>query len=101
MFVGTVGGEGDTAVPIRGSNKKLIEKVVNFLEADCYLYSPLVNNNDHVCSMSRLATPNSETEGGQIGELHPSSVVTGTVAYRESLKLSHTTTTIDGVRPPR
>ncbi|KAL4589963.1 hypothetical protein LXL04_002876 [Taraxacum kok-saghyz] len=92
------GGEGDVAVPIRGSNKKLIEKVVNFLEADCYLYSPLLNNNEHVCSMSRLATPNSgnvktvggrestETEGGQTGELHPSPVVTETVAYRESLK---------------
>ncbi|KAI3524253.1 hypothetical protein L1887_02906 [Cichorium endivia] len=54
-----VGGEqGDVALPIRGSNKKLIEKVVDFLEADCYLYSPLLTY-DHLCSKTRPATQRS------------------------------------------
>ena len=48
------------ALPIRGRNKKLIEKVVDFLEADCYLYSPLLTN-EHVCSKSLPANPSSGT----------------------------------------
>ncbi|KAL7600133.1 hypothetical protein Lser_V15G23707 [Lactuca serriola] len=84
------GGYGDVALPIRGRNKKLIEKVVDFLEADCYLYSPLLTN-EHVCSKSLPANPSSghfKTLGGseKSTETQGRPVVTGTVAYRETMK---------------
>lgn len=60
VFVGVVGMQEDVAVPVEGRNKNLIEKVVDFLEADCYLYSPLIVD-DHVCSKTHVADKSSGT----------------------------------------
>ncbi|CAI9285563.1 unnamed protein product [Lactuca saligna] len=83
------GGYGDVALPIRRRNKKLVEKVFDFLEADCYLYSPLLTN-DHVCSKSLPANPSSGTfktlGGSESTETQGRPVVTRTVAYRETMK---------------
>ncbi|KAI3803117.1 hypothetical protein L1987_31266 [Smallanthus sonchifolius] len=59
----------DVALPIKGiSNKKLFDKVVDFLEVDCYLYSPLVTN-EHVCSKSHATNISS---GGPMQKRHSS-----------------------------
>ncbi|KAI3775331.1 hypothetical protein L1987_49902 [Smallanthus sonchifolius] len=94
-LVGIVGIHEDVALPIKGSNKKLFDEVVDFLEVDCYLYSPVVTN-EHVCSKSHAT---SKSSGGQMqkgtvrgGEdlsrqlRATSPVVKKTVAYRESMK---------------
>lgn len=47
MFVCILGIQEGVAIPTRGRNKKLIDKVVDYLEADCYLYAPLIDNNQH------------------------------------------------------
>ncbi|XP_076909770.1 uncharacterized protein LOC143567180 [Bidens hawaiensis] len=95
LFPSTGIQEG-VALPIRGKNKKLIDKVVDYLEADCYLYAPLIDNNHHhhkCCSTGAhdVANDNSGGEmkkGGdelsqQVGVGH---VVKKSVAYRETVK---------------
>ncbi|KAL8235042.1 hypothetical protein R6Q59_021142 [Mikania micrantha] len=61
IFAST-GIQEDVALPIKGRNKKLFEKVIHFLEADCYFYSPLITD-EQVCSKKRAAVKNS---GGQM-----------------------------------
>ncbi|XP_071717574.1 uncharacterized protein [Rutidosis leptorrhynchoides] len=88
----------DVALPIKGSkNKTLMEKVVDFLQADCFLYSPLVGDGENVGFKSQLVNSTSETQVGHeqhmtqerrdvSGSLRARPVVKKTVSYRESLK---------------
>ncbi|KAJ0523036.1 hypothetical protein HanIR_Chr10g0489351 [Helianthus annuus] len=97
MFTSSSGGvQDDVVMPVKEKNKKLIEKVVDFLEADCYLYSPLVTN-EHVCYKSthggninsggQMQKENTVGEGGDLrSQLRARAVVKKTVAYGESVK---------------
>ncbi|MFS7899511.1 hypothetical protein Hanom_Chr00s062333g01785571 [Helianthus anomalus] len=96
MLVDVVGVQDDVVMPVKERNKKLIEKVVDFLEADCYLYSPLVTK-EHVCYKSthggnmksggQMQKENTVGEGGDLrSQLRARAVVKKTVASGESVK---------------
>ncbi|KAK1417138.1 hypothetical protein QVD17_26260 [Tagetes erecta] len=98
--INSSGMQEDVAMPVvEGRNKNFIEKVVDFLEADCYLYSPLIVDNDdhHVCVKTHVPHKTSEGVAMQKGRVEEDGdlskpvrgrppVVQKTVAYRESVK---------------
>ncbi|GJW83183.1 hypothetical protein Tco_0156328 [Tanacetum coccineum] len=50
------GNEEGVALPVKRRNKKLLDKIVDFMEVDSYMYCPLLDN-EHVSSGTKPRIP--------------------------------------------
>nr|XP_043625148.1 uncharacterized protein LOC122596601 [Erigeron canadensis] len=58
------GDQEDVALPTKKTkSKSFMEKVIEFLEADCFLYSPLVTKSDHVVDTNSVSGYSQTTKG--------------------------------------
>ncbi|GJR17144.1 hypothetical protein Tco_0965671, partial [Tanacetum coccineum] len=96
--------EEGVALPVKGRNKKLLDKIVDFMEVDSYMYCPLLDN-EHVSSgefQTLGGSKSTEARGGRAQHIESEAIARGgrnlgdqlrarpvamkTVAYCESLK---------------